>query len=104
MALAFDIGAVGRTVVVVAPEKLFTTDVEFAVAIVVFVSFAVTITGTVVLVTVVTVVFVTLGTVVVTGDVEEGGGDEAAGSRGADVEVRVKTRTIRRSGLDHVRR
>jgi hypothetical protein len=41
---------------------------------------------------------------VVTGDVEEGGCDEAAGTRGAEAEVRVNTRIINRSGLDHIKR
>jgi hypothetical protein len=47
---------------------------------------------------------VEFGTWVVTGDVEEGGGDEATGARGVDVAVRVKTRMISRSGLDHIKR
>jgi hypothetical protein len=41
---------------------------------------------------------------VLTGDVEEGGGDETSGARGADEEVRVKTRIRSRSGLDHIKR
>jgi hypothetical protein len=41
---------------------------------------------------------------VVTGDVEEGGGDEAAGTRGEVVAVSVNTRIINRSGLDHIKR
>ncbi len=45
-----------------------------------------------------------LGTSVVTGDVEEGGSDEAAGTCGADAEVRVKTSTSSSSGLDHINR
>jgi hypothetical protein len=40
----------------------------------------------------------------VTCDVEEGGGDEAAGTRGVDVAVSVNTRMINRSGLDHIKR
>jgi len=41
---------------------------------------------------------------VVTGDVEEGGRDEAAGTRGVDPVVRVNTRMISKSGLDHIKR
>jgi hypothetical protein len=99
-AFAFDIGTEGLAVVVVALEKLLATDDELCVVLVVLVTFAVTISGTVVRVGIV----VELGTRVVTGDVEEGGGDEAAGSRGADAEVRVKTSTSSNRGLDHIRR
>jgi hypothetical protein len=42
--------------------------------------------------------------VVVTGDLEEGGRDEAAGTLGVAAEVRVNTRTTRRIGLDHIKR
>ncbi len=42
--------------------------------------------------------------VVVTGDLEEGGRDEAAGPWGVVAEVRVKTKTTRRIGLDHIKR
>jgi hypothetical protein len=55
-------------------------------------------------VTVVVVVVVVVATNVVTGDVEEGGRDEAAGTCGVVAEVRVKTRTSRRIGLDHIKR
>jgi hypothetical protein len=41
---------------------------------------------------------------VVTGDVEEGGCDEAAGTRGGDDAVRVNTSTSSSSGLDHIKR
>jgi hypothetical protein len=41
---------------------------------------------------------------VVTGDVEEGGCDEAAGTPGVAAEVSVKTRTTSRTGLDHIKR
>lgn len=103
-AFTFELGAIGRAVDVVTFEKLLSTDD------VLFVVFAVTITGVdvvviglgVVVVGVVDVV--ELVTWVVTGDVEEGGGDEAAGARGVDVAVRVKTSTINRSGLDHIKR
>lgn len=44
------------------------------------------------------------GTRVVTGDVEEGGRDEASGARGGDVALNVKTSTRSRSGLDHISR
>ena len=106
IAFAFEIGATGFAVDVVTLEKLLPTDD------VLFVVFAVTITG----VTGVTGVdgvdgvvvglvdVVEFGTWVVTGDVEEGGGDEATGARGVDVAVRVKTRMISRSGLDHIKR
>jgi hypothetical protein len=50
------------------------------------------------------VVGVGVAEVVVTGDVEEGGRDEAAGTSGVAAEVRVKTRTTRRIGLDHIKR
>jgi hypothetical protein len=104
MAFAFEIGATGFTLEVVTLEKLLATDH------VVTVVFAATITGVdggvvlfVVVLLVVMLVVVVTGTWVVTGDVEEGGGDEAAGARG-DVEVRVKTSTRSRSGLDHINR
>lgn len=99
-ALAFDIGATGLTLVVVTLEKLLATDD------VVGTVFAVTITGVerVLGAIVDVVVFGTVvGTWVVTGDVEEGGGDEATGTR-ADVAVRVKTSTRSKSGLDHIKR
>ncbi|MGD0853219.1 MAG: hypothetical protein ABSA07_07675 [Acidimicrobiales bacterium] len=99
MAFAFDIGATDFTLEVVTLEKLLATDD------VVFV-FAVTTTGVVgvvVGVVVDTVGVVVVGTWVVTGDVEEGGGDETAGSRG-DEALRVKTSTSNRSGLDHIKR
>jgi hypothetical protein len=96
-ALAFDIGATGLTLVVVTLEKLLATDD------VVGGVFAVTSTGIVrVLGAIVDVVVV--GTWVVTGDVEEGGGDEATGTRGVDLAVRVKTSTRSKSGLDHIKR
>ena len=53
---------------------------------------------------VVIVVVVVDGTRVVAGDVEEGGGDETSGARGADADVRVNTRMRSRSGLDHINR
>jgi len=40
----------------------------------------------------------------VTGDVEEGGSDEATRTRGGDVALSVNTRMINRSGLDHIKR
>lgn len=96
IAFAFDIGATGFTLEVVTLEELRATDD------VVLVTFAVTMTGVdgVVLATVDVVV---TGTGVVTGDVEEGGGDEAAGPRG-DVALRVRTSTTSSSGLDHFKR
>jgi hypothetical protein len=99
-ALAFDIGATGFTLVVVTLEKLLATDD------VVGGVFAVTMTGVErVLGATVVVVFTTLvGTWVVTGDVEEGGGDEATGTLGGDEAVRVKTSTRSKSGLDHIKR
>ena len=98
IALALGIDATGFTVVVVALEKLFSTDVVLNVVSVVF---AITITGVVAFVV---GVVVELGTSVVIGDVEEGGGDEATGALGADVEVRVKTSTSSKRGLDHISR
>jgi hypothetical protein len=99
MAFAFDIGATGFTLEVVASEKFLATD---DVVLVVCVVFAATITGVDDFVVAIVEV-VDAGTWVVTGDVEEGGGDEAAGPRG-DVAVRVKTSTSSRIGLDHIRR
>src|SRR5271154_5028058 len=99
MALAFDIDATGFTLEVVTLEKLLATD---DVVRVVFVVFVATITG-VEGVVVAIVEVVVAGAWVVTGDVEEGGRDEAAGSCGA-VAVRVKTSTSSRSGLDHIKR
>jgi hypothetical protein len=99
MALAFDIGATGFTLEVVTLEKLLATD---DVVLVVLAVFAATITAVEGDVDAIVEVVVT-GTWVVTGDVEEGGGDEAAGPRG-DVAVRVKTSTSSSSGLDHIKR
>ncbi|HEY5263000.1 MAG TPA: hypothetical protein VIJ08_01900 [Acidimicrobiales bacterium] len=102
IAFAFDIGATGFAVEVVTFEELLTTDD------VVFVTFAVTITGVDVVVGVLFGVLVvgwvdvvTVGACVVTGDVEEGGRDETSGPLGVEA-VRVKTRTSNRSGLDHI--
>ena len=98
MAFAFEIGATGFTLEVVTLEELLATD---DVVVAGFVDFAVTMTR--VDGVVLGVVDVVVGAWVVTGDVEEGGGDEAAGPRGDDA-VRVKTRTSSRSGLDHIKR
>jgi hypothetical protein len=100
MAFAFDIGATGFTLEVVTLEKLFATD--DVVPVVFVVVFAVTITGVVVVV-IGSVDVVVAETGVVTGDVEEGGRDEAAGPCG-DEAVRVNTSTSSRSGLDHINR
>jgi hypothetical protein len=99
-AFAFDIGATGFTLDVVTLKKFLATDD------VVFVVFAVTITGVDVDVVVVVglVDVVEFGTWVLTGDVEEGGGDEASGARGVELALSVKTSTISRSGLDHIKR
>jgi hypothetical protein len=105
IAFAFDDGATGRAVVVVTLEDPLTADH-------VFVVLAVTIAGLVGAVTFVEVVEVVevvvvetcVGVRVVTGDVEEGGRDEAAGACGGDDALRVKTSTSRSSGLDHIRR
>jgi hypothetical protein len=91
-----DIGATGLTLVVVALEKLLTRDV--VVTGVFDVAFTV-VDGLVVARLV--VVVARFGT---TGDVEEGGSDEAAGARGADWVLRVKTRMRRSRGLDHIKR
>ena len=99
IAFTFAIGATGFAVEVVTLEELLATDN------VVFVIFAVTITGVDVLVDVfvdVSVVVV-FGTWVVTGDVEEGGRNETSGALG-DEAVNVKTRTSNRRGLDHIKR
>jgi hypothetical protein len=104
IALAFEIGATGFAVDLVTLEKLLSSDdVLFQIVVVVAAVFAATITGVDTDV-VGTVDVVEFGTCVVTGDVEEGGGDEAARTRGADVAVRVNTRMISRSGLDHIKR
>ncbi|HXC19676.1 MAG TPA: hypothetical protein VNT80_07185, partial [Acidimicrobiales bacterium] len=74
---------------------------------VVGVVFAVTMTGVedfVVGIVDVVVFGTRVGARVVTGDVEEGGGDEAAGTRGGDDAVSVKTRTRSSRGLDHIKR
>jgi hypothetical protein len=42
--------------------------------------------------------------VVVTGDFEESGRDETAGTLGVEAVVRVTTRTTRSTGLDHIKR
>jgi hypothetical protein len=105
IAFTLEFGAVGRAVVVVTCEKLLSTDdVLFALFAVTMIGLDVVVTGRVDVVVVGLVVVVEFVTGVVTGDVEEGGGDEAAGARGVDVAVRVKTRTINRSGLDHIKR
>jgi hypothetical protein len=106
IAFAFDDGATGRAVVVVTLEDPLTADH------VVFVVLAVTITGVVGAVTFVEVVEVVevvvvetcVGVRAVTGDVEEGGRDEAAGACGGDDALRVKTSTSKSSGLYHIRR
>jgi hypothetical protein len=100
IALALGAEAIRRTVVVVTTEKL-----SAACGVVVGV------TGVAggrrwcrAVVVVEVVVGVGVAKVVVTGDVEEGGRDEAAGTSGVAAEVRVKTRTTRRIGLDHIKR
>jgi hypothetical protein len=90
IALAFKVGATGRAVVAVTLEDGRTTDVVVALVEVVVGS--------------VEVVATCVGTSVVTGDVEEGGSDEAAGTRGGDDAVRVNTSTRSSSGLDHINR
>ena len=95
-ALAFDIGATRLTLVVVTLEKLLATDNVVTVVATVTTFGGVRCVGV--------VVGLVVGTRVVAGDVEEGGGDEASGARGADAEVRVKTRMRSKSGLDHINR
>jgi len=107
IALALEIGAIGFAVEVVTLEKLLSTDGVLVVPVVAL--FVVTMTGVVVVAGLVDVVAglvddVVFWTCVVTGDVEEGGRDEAAGTRGVDVAVSVNTRTINKSGLDHIKR
>jgi len=101
IAFTFAIGATGFAVEVVTLEELLATDN------VVFVIFAVTITGVDVFVDVFVdvnvVVVAVFGTWVVTGDVEEGGRNETSGALG-DEAVNVKTRTSNRRGLDHIKR
>jgi hypothetical protein len=98
IALAFEIGATGRAVVVVTLEDRLTADH------VVLVVWAVTMTGLDGVVAIVDVVVAGDGASVVTGDVEEGGGDEAAGTCGGDDAVSVKTSTSSSNGLDHISR
>jgi hypothetical protein len=102
IALAFELGATFRAVVVVTLEDRLTTEN------VVFVVWAVSITGVVGVRVVVAIVDVVVGVgagaSVVTGDVEEGGGDEAAGTWGGDDAVSVKTNTSSSNGLDHINR
>ena len=101
IAFTFAIGATGFAVEVVTLEELLATDS------VVFVIFAVTITGVDVFVDVFVdvnvVVVAVFGTWVVTGDVEEGGRNETSGALG-DEAVNVKTRTSNKRGLDHIKR
>jgi len=104
IAFTFSIGATGFALEVVTLEELLATND------VVFVIFAVTITGVDVFVDVfvdvclVSVVVVAVfGTWVVTGDVEEGGRNETSGALG-DEAVNVKTRTSNKRGLDHIKR
>jgi hypothetical protein len=96
-AFAFDIGVTRLTLVVVTLEKLLATD--NVVTVVATVTTRGSVDGVVV-----GLVGCVVGTRVVAGDVEEGGGDEASGARGADADVRVKTRMMSRSGLDHINR
>ena len=95
-AFAFDIGATRLTLVVVTLEELLATDnVVTVVATVTTRGDGVVVAG---------LVGRVVGMGVVTGDVEEGGGDEASGACGADADVRVKTRMMSSSGLDHINR
>ena len=97
-AFAFDIGAARLTLFVVTLEKLLATDDVVTVVAIVTTFFVGVVDGVDGLVEVV------VGRRVVTGDVEEGGRDETSGARGAEFEVRVKTRIRSRSGLDHIKR
>jgi hypothetical protein len=105
IAFAFDVGAARRTVVEVTLEYSSTTDqvVAVVVGVVVAVVFEVVITG-VDGVLGGDVVVTDVGARVVTGDVEEAGGDEAAGTCAGDDAVRVNTSTSNSSGLDHIKR
>jgi hypothetical protein len=105
IALTLDVDATGRSVEVVTLKEPLAGDDG------VLVVFAVTITGVGVVVGVVgpgglvgVDDVVEFGCRVVTGDVEEGGRDEASGARGEDVALSVKTSTRSRSGLDHIKR
>ncbi len=99
IAFAFEVGAIVGTVDVVSPEEVLATE---CVVLVVLDVTMIGVDGTVV--TTVGIVVVAFGARVVTGDVEEGGGDEAPWSPGADADVKVKTRTNKRRGLDHISR
>jgi hypothetical protein len=92
---------IGRTVVVVTTEELSAARGVVVVGDTVVAGGRRWCGGVVVVVVVVGIAVVK---VVVTGDVEEGGRDEAAGPSGVAAEVRVKTRTTRRIGLDHIKR
>ncbi|MGB8197285.1 MAG: hypothetical protein WCF25_09810 [Acidimicrobiales bacterium] len=98
IAFAFEFGATDRAVVVVALEERAPADH------VVLVVVAATTTGVDGVVDLVEVVVTFVGASVVTGDVEEGGGDEATGARGGDDAVRVNTSTSSSRGLDHIKR
>jgi hypothetical protein len=100
IALALGAELIRRTVVVVTTEKFGTARG----VVVVGVTGAVRCFCGLCLVSVVVVADGGGAEVVVTGDFEEGGRDEAAGALGVAADVRVNTRTTRRTGLDHIKR
>lgn len=104
IALALGAELIRRTVVVVTTEKLGTARG----VVVVGVTGGLRCGCVVVVVVDVCVAKVVAGEcvakVVVTGDLEESGCDEAAGTSGVAAEVRVNTNTTRRIGLDHIKR
>ena len=101
IALGLGAALIRRTVVVVTTEELSATDGVVIGVVVAVGRWCVTrwwCVGDVV------VVEFGVAKVVVTGDVKEGGRDEAAGPLGVVPDVRVKTRTRSSTGLDHIRR
>jgi hypothetical protein len=102
IALGSGAGLTRRTVVVVTTEELSATG-GVVVGAVVDVEGRCADGRRCVVVVGVVVVEVGVAEVVVTGDVEEGGRDEAAGP-GVAADVSVNTNTIRRIGLDHIKR
>ena len=102
IALALGAELIRRTVVVVATEKLATARGVVVVGVTSGLRCCLVVVADACVVVVVADVCV--AEVVVTGDLEEGGRDEAAGTLVVAAEVMVNTSTIRRIGLDHIKR
>jgi hypothetical protein len=101
IALAFGAALIRRTVVVVTTEELSATGGVVVVGVSTRLGRCV---GTVVDGVTVVVGVDLDAIVVVTGDFEEGRRDEAPGPLAGAPDVRVKTRTTRSIGLDHIKR